>query len=613
MQKYRQFLITLIIVTFLTVIIHPLGHFSAKMAGDREQITLGQVMAQEASENDKSESDQNSSTNVQKKVTPQEKANPDESDAPVVFNGETLFSLKSQLENISSSQRAERVVIRIKRVAEDYSQSIDSVKSEKMTENVFVVSSSEREILILTNEEAQAVNRPLDELSNEYADKIRAAIAQYRQQRSFSQMVKSAIYTILSLGAFILVVRTLNWVHKFNENFYKNWLRRHLAPDDNQSRSGLWEWLRIIGLDLYRLLYAIHKIIYLSFLLVITYLFIPLILSFFPLTHKLSDAILSGISNTLSRLGNAFLDYLPNLFIIISTFVVIYFITGYCKRFFLAIENETISLPGFYTDWAKPTYKLTVFFIVALTLALIYPYLPGAGSASFQGISIFLGALVTIGGAGTLASLVGGFIIIYTRAYQIGDRIEVDGLKGDVVEKTILSTRICTLDNEVVTIPNSSIVGSNIVNYTAALREFNRPLVLRATITLGYDVPWRKVYQTLLSAANATSEILKEPAPFVIQISLDDYYVSYQLKAYTEHTDLMVKTYSELYENIQDKCNEVGIEIMSPHYHAIRDGNQNTIPEDYLPQDYDAPGFRVNPLKQQFNQLDNSSPPHSTN
>ena len=602
MQKYRQFLLTLIIVTCLTVIIQPWHHFLGPMAGDREQITLGQVMAQEVSDSEKKDS-----TNVQEQVNPDN----EKLVAPVVFNGETLFSLTSRLQNISSSERAERVAIRIKRVAEDYSQSIDSLKSEKMANNVFVASSSEREILILTNEDAQVVNRPLDELSSEYTEKIRAAIAQYRQQRSVSQTIRSTIYTILSLVAFLLVMRTLRWIHKFNENFYKNWLRRHLAPDDNQSRSGLWEWLHIIGFDLYRLLYAIHKIIHWSVILVIAYLFIPLILSFFPLTHKLSDAILSGVSDTLSQLGNAFLDYLPNLFIIISIVAIIYYLSRYFKRFFGAIENETISLPGFYTDWARPTYKLTVFLMVALTLALIYPYLPGADSASFQGISIFIGALVTIGGAGTLASLVGGFIIIYTRAYQIGDRIEVDNIKGDVVEKTILSTRICTLDNEVVTIPNSSIVGSNIVNYTAALRDFKRPLVLRATITLGYDVPWRKVYQTLVSAANATSYIIKEPAPFVIQISLDDYYVSYQLKAYTEHPQLMVKTYSELYENIQDKCNEVGIEIMSPHYHALRDGNQNTIPEDYLPKDYDTPGFHLDPVQQQFNQQENSSPPNS--
>ncbi len=611
MQKYRQFLITFIILTCLTVIIHPLGHFSAKMSGDREQITLGQVMAQEASKSDRSNNDQNGSTNVQEKVTPQEKVTADKSAAPVVFNESTLFSLTSKLQNISSSERAERVAIRIQSVAEDYSQSIDSVKSEKMAENVFVVSSSEREILILTNEDAQAVNRPLDELSNEYANVIKAAIAQYREDRSFAQILRSAIYTILSLFAFIVVMRTLSWVHKFNENFYKNWLRRHLTTD-NQAHSGFGQWLNIIGLDLYRLLYAIHKIIYWSVILIVTYLFIPLILSFFPLTQKLSDAISSGISNTLSVGWNAFLDYLPNIFIIIATVAVIYFLIRSCKRFFLAIENETISLPGFYPDWARPTYKLSVFLIVAFTLALIYPYLPGADSASFQGISIFIGALVTIGGAGTLASLVGGFIIIYTRAYQIGDRIEVDNIKGDVVEKTILSTRICTLDNEVVTIPNSSIVASNIVNYTAAMRDFKRPLLLRANITLGYDVPWRQVYQTLISAANATTHIIKEPAPFVVQISLDDYYVSYQLKAYTENPQLMIKTYSELYENIQDKCNEVGIEIMSPHYSAIRDGNQNTIPENYLPQDYDAPGFRIDPLQQQLNQLDKPSPPHST-
>ena len=206
-----------------------------------------------------------------------------------------------------------------------------------------------------------------------------------------------------------------------------------------------------------------------------------------------------------------------------------------------------------------------------------------------------------------MGNIVGGYIVIYTRAYRLGDYIKINDIKGEVVEKTILSTRICTMDNEVVTIPNSSILASNVINYTAAKRDFERPLRLHTTITLGYDVPWRKVYETLISAAQATSEVLKEPAPFVVQTSLDDYYVSYELKAYTERSSGMVQIYSELHENIQDKCNEVGIEIMSPGYSAIRDGNQSTIPENYLPEDYNAPGFRLDSDQKQFNQSENSA------
>jgi small-conductance mechanosensitive channel len=142
-------------------------------------------------------------------------------------------------------------------------------------------------------------------------------------------------------------------------------------------------------------------------------------------------------------------------------------------------------------------------------------------------------------------------------------------------------------------------MSSNVINFSVAARELKRYLILQTTITLGYDLPWRKVHETLIKAALATGYILKEPAPFVLQTSLDDFYVSYQLNAYTDQPNLMMRIYSELHQNIQDKCNEVGIEIMSPHYSAMRDGNQSTIPEDYLPQDYIAPGFRISPLKQQ--------------
>ena len=513
------------------------------------------------------------------------------------MDGETLFLVTSELQNISPSERAERIVTRIKEVAEDHSQSIDSVKAEKIAKDVFVITSPKREIVILTEADAKAANQTLDKLSNDYANKIKAAIDKYRQQRSLISIILSTVYTIISLAAFIIVMRMINWLHQFNENFFRNWLHKKLQSD-NRTSSTFWQWLNVIGLDLYKFFYAIQKLIFFSVILSVTYLFVPLILSFFPLTQKLSDTILTGISHVLTKGWNNFLDYLPNLFIILFTIAIIYYLNKYTERFFSALENESISLPGFYPDWAKPTYKLSYFLIIAFAVALIYPYLPGSDSASFQGISIFIGALVTIGGAGAVGNLVGGFIIIYTRSYQIGDRIKLDDIKGDVVEKTILSTRICTIDNEVVTIPNASIVGSNIINYSAAMRDFKRPLLLRTTITLGYDVPWRQVYKTLVSAAKETSNILKEPAPFVVQTSLDDYYVSYQLKAYTDKPREMIKIYSELYENIQDKCNEVGIEIMSPHYSAIRDGNQNTIPEDYLPKDYHVPGFIINPSGQ---------------
>ena len=239
--------------------------------------------------------------------------------------------------------------------------------------------------------------------------------------------------------------------------------------------------------------------------------------------------------------------------------------------------------------------------IIALTLATIFPLLPGAKSPAFRGISIFAGALFTLGGASTIANLVGGFIIIYTRAFQIGDRVQVGDVIGIILEKTILSTRIRTAKNEIVTIPNANLITTNIKNFSTAYRDINQPIILHTVVTLGYDVPWRDVHRILKEAALLSPSILKDPAPFVLQTSLGDFSVSYELNAYTEQPSMMPEIYSELHQNIQDKCNKAGIEILSPQYSAVRDGNQNTMPEKYLPKDYQAPGFQINPLNNLLN------------
>ncbi|MFM7354171.1 MAG: mechanosensitive ion channel family protein, partial [Microcystis aeruginosa] len=155
--------------------------------------------------------------------------------------------------------------------------------------------------------------------------------------------------------------------------------------------------------------------------------------------------------------------------------------------------------------------------------------------------------------------------------------------------------------NKIITIPNSSLLSSNVINFSISSRELNRNLIIQTTITLGYDLPWRKAHKTLIEAALETEHILKEPAPFVLQTSLDNFYISYQLNAYTNQPNLMVIIYSELHQNIQDKCNEAGIEILSPSYTSLRDGNTTTIPENYLPPDYVAPPFRVQSSDNQEN------------
>ena len=174
-------------------------------------------------------------------------------------------------------------------------------------------------------------------------------------------------------------------------------------------------------------------------------------------------------------------------------------------------------------------------------------------------------------------------------------------MTGDVIEKTLLVTRLRTIKNEEITIPNSSVLTGNTINYSAYSK--NEGLIIHTTVTIGYDIAWKDMYQALIDAALKTQLILRDPKPFVMQTSLDDFYVSYQLNAYTNEANKQAMIYSELHQNIQDTCNERGIEILSPHYRAARDGNTKAIPPEYLPPDYNSPGFKLKMDKGNKNEL----------
>jgi len=282
---------------------------------------------------------------------------------------------------------------------------------------------------------------------------------------------------------------------------------------------------------------------------------------------------------------------MPNLFFIIVLIFVFNYIIKFVKFIFLEIDKGNLELPGFHKEWAIPTFKIARFLILVLATIIIFPYLPGSDSPFFQGISVFLGILFSLGSSSAVGNIVSGVVITYMRPFKIGDRVKIADTTGDIVEKTLLVTRIRTIKNVDITIPNAMVLGSHIINFSSSAND--KGLILHTTVTIGYDVPWNKVHGLLISAANETEYILKDPKPFVLQTSLDDFYVSYELNAYTNEPGKMAGIYSQLHSKIQDKFNEAGVEIMSPHYGAMRDGNQTTIPENYLPKTYEPPAFKI--------------------
>jgi len=238
-----------------------------------------------------------------------------------------------------------------------------------------------------------------------------------------------------------------------------------------------------------------------------------------------------------------------------------------------------------------PTYKIVRFFILAFALTVAFPYIPGSKSEAFKGVSIFLGVLFSLGSTSTISNVMAGLSITYMRAFKVGDRVRIGDTVGDVIDQSLLVTHVRTIKNEDVTVPNSMVLGAHIVNYSARAKE--EGLILHTAVTIGYDAPWRTVHELLVESARKTPCILVTPAPFVLQTALNDFYVTYELNAHTDEPRQMVNTYSALHRHIQDTFNEAGVEIMSPHYAQLRDGNRTAIPDAYLPKEYVPRSIRV--------------------
>ncbi|MEM9537950.1 MAG: mechanosensitive ion channel domain-containing protein [Cyanobacteria bacterium P01_E01_bin.42] len=509
---------------------------------------------------------------------------------PVIFANESLFVIQADVGSFSSQERAATISRRIENIAADSTLDLESMTVEDGEDTTNIIVGSQI-IVTVTEDDAKNARQPRQQLARNYLELLKQTLREYREERSVEYLIRAVVHTIAAtiflIITLFLIARTIPWIShalKSNREIRTSFLS---IPVHEIFASS---WLTTIFMSLV-------KFIRLILVISIFYVYFTLVFGFFPWTQKLGENLLNYFLASVELAIDAFVVYLPNLFVVIFIIIVTYYTIRFCKLFFSEIEIGDISFPGFYREWAQPTYKLSIILILALAVVIAFPYLPGAGSPAFQGVSLFLGLLFSLGSTAAIANIVGGVILIYTRAFEVGDRVKIDDAIGDIVEKTLLVTRIRTTKNVVITMPNSTVLSSNIVNFSSALNDpKTHPLILHTTITLGYDVPWRKVHRILLDAALATQNILTDPAPFILQTSLDDFYVSYELNAYTDRPLMMAEIYSELHKSIQDRCNESDIEILSPHYSAVRDGHQITIPENYLPKDYEISGFRIQSL-----------------
>lgn len=512
-------------------------------------------------------------------VTP----DPQKIGAEVTLNQRALFKIYTSSAVYSARERADIISQRLQPLL----KSIDDRPIEIVYQDrIAVLKRQEQVLMTVTDNDAQWAQLSLPQLAEFYADTLRLGLRQeqvrYNMASLIFDVILALILTLILIGLLILLWRLFPWFFKRADT-----LRQKFLPEIRLKQAVL--------VSSEQLSHGVHFVLNLLrniAVLVLLYIYLPLLLSLFPWTRGYSHTLLTYITVPLGKAIKALVNYIPSLFIVALITVGTYYFLKLIKLVFTAFDQGLITYRGFEREWAKPTYSIVRFLVLAFAAVVIFPYLPGSGSPAFQSISLFLGVLFSLGSSSAIANMVSGVVLTYMSPFQIGDRVKISDTMGDVIEKGLLVTRIRTTKNVGITIPNSMVLNSHIINYSSSAKR--EGLILHTTITLGYEIPWPQVHKALLEAADRTSGALKDPKPFILQTSLDDFYVSYELNIYTQEPNRMAGTYSELHQHIQDSCNEAGIEIMSCHYSAVRDGNLSTQPPQYLPQDYQAPRFRMN-------------------
>ncbi len=500
------------------------------------------------------------------------------------FFGDTLFYIYTRLGSFGPKDRADAITERIKKLAQINFGAKDSLKLIP-NEQIVDISSGENVIMSVTDDDALWANTSKNSLAKNYQEIISGNVNSYRSATSWQTILKEVLLAILVLAVLIGIIIFINRL--------KRWGRNQIESQKGKRIKGI-KIRNYVLFDTDReanFFYLINNIIRWFLIVTAVYISLPILFSIFPWTKGFADTLLGYFISPLKKIFRSIWDFLPNLFTIIVIIIVFRYLLKGLKFLKNEIESGVLKINGFYPDWANPTFQIVKILVLAFMMVVMFPYLPGSGSPAFQGISVFLGVLFTFGSAGSLSNIIAGLVLTYMRGFKIGDRVKIADITGDIIEKTLLVTRIRTIKNEIISIPNSNVMNSHTTNFSSDAAD--KGLIIHTTITIGYDSPWRQIHQLMIDAASATPMIEKEPAPFVLQTSLDDFYVSYQINAYTKEPNKQAIIYSHLHQNIQDKFNEAGVEIMSSHYSNLRDGNTTTIPPDYLPNDYVVPGFNI--------------------
>lgn len=488
---------------------------------------------------------------------------------------------------LGAATASERAVAAAQRIAGAIQAGADSVSTRATPEGMLVLLAGQPVFVVTPADVDSAAGETIGARAAAAANLLHKAVEEVRESRSVTAILSAFALALVATALLVLVIRLLMAGRRR--------LDARLGRMSVTSRPGL----RIRGYTLLRtaqLLAATRvaiRALAWAIGIVVVYLYVTFVLTQFPWTRPLGQVLGHYLISTLARLGLGALGAVPGLFTVALIFVATRFLVQLVRSFFEAVERGTLVLPGLHPETAQPTRRIVTALMWMFALVVVYPYVPGSNSAAFKGVSVLGGLLLTLGSAGVVGQAMSGLVLMYSRGFKVGDFVQIGATQGTVVALGLLSTRVRTTKNEYVTLPNSVVISGSVTNYSAP-REHGHPLTIYSSITIGYAVPWRQVHELMIAAAKATEGVLADPAPYVLQRALSDWYVEYQVNAAIDpkRADELPILYSRLHGTIQDTFWAAGVEILSPSYFAVRDGNQAAIPAEHRPKTR-TPSFRV--------------------
>jgi len=480
--------------------------------------------------------------------------------ATVIVDGTPLFRVYGT-STLPAKQRAKAISERIKTLARNSSFNTDNLIIREV-DGLTQIYAGDKHLVDIFKEDAQIEGSfsPKNLTTELFLPRIISAIHDYRSQRETNVLLKNILRALLRTLLLSLLLFILFWLFKRFDQLLEKRFKRKIERLESKS-------LQILkSQQIWSVLKTVIRLVRALLIFSLLYFFINFVLGLFPWTRYVSQTLLGYVINPLYSMGRAVFDYLPDLFFLVILFFVVRYLIGTTYAFFKGIDRGQIKFKSFDAEWAFPTYRIIRVFIIIFALVVAYPYLPGSGSDAFKGISLLLGVLFSIGSSSLIANIIAGYTMTYRRAFKVGDRIRIGGNIGDVSQVRLLVTHLKSLKNEEIVIPNSTILNTEITNYTSLATK--RGLILHTTVSIGYEVPSRQVEAMLLMAAERTEGLQRTAQHFVLETGLGDFGTTYELNVFSKRPDKTVQIYSYLHRNIKDVFNEYEVAIMTPHYTA---------------------------------------------